>query len=528
MKKRICYLISVSVLILLNACSPMDYKYKEFTEDGPITYLAKLNVAEVKVIGERNRVRFILPKLADPRTTQAIVYWSNKKGKHTEPVNPSQETSFYINDLPEASYIFEISLLDNEGNTSIPVMLTATVYGKTWESYLPNRIITENVQVGNDRKISYQQNTDKRMIGTDIEWKQDGVATPFTASFDSSMNTGMLENFRAASFRYRTRYVPEKGGSDVFYSPWEYYITNVDVKDVEFDKATTTFTMPEINDGNWAGYEFFWTDKTTGELKMQSTASKTITLQNYNSLSVNYRTLYKFDDVPISSVEKNFSTVRYVDLDRSSWYAAPETRLSDGTPLKNVTEAQVVDKAKSTYLSHPLFYASSGTDGKNFPGAHFDNDESTYLAMVKGYGTGLETNRNLTGTKHSIGGVASDGNDIYFIIDLGAQKAFNYFRIVYRSAQSNGNLKPQMVSFFGSNDPECITNPDKWSVIQESVVPPGCTEPSNNTNVNHVGRVTGNVILPDVAYRYFKLRYDGWTDGSQTMAIAEFFLGLYN
>ena len=96
MKKRICYLISVSVLILLNACSPMDYKYKEFTEDGPITYLAKLNVAEVKVIGERNRVRFILPKLADPRTTQAIVYWSTRKVNiqnrsilHRKPVSTS-------------------------------------------------------------------------------------------------------------------------------------------------------------------------------------------------------------------------------------------------------------------------------------------------------------------------------------------------------------------------------------------------------------------------------------------------------
>jgi hypothetical protein len=525
MKRKIY--IFILLPILLYSCTPMDYKYSGFTDDGPITYIAKLKESEVKVIGERNRVHIIIPKQSDPRGTKIEIYWSNKREHHVETFDPSKETDFYINDLVEASYIFEITVLDNAGNSSIPVAVSATVYGNIWESYMPNRIITRNEKEGDgSRKISYEINRDNRLIGSDFEWKQDGAS--FTVQVDSSQTTGYLTDFKASSFRYRTRYIPEEGGEDVFYSPWEYYLENVNLPEEAFNKATTTFTLPTPNDGNWIGYEFLWADRISGELRSQTTNANTITLENYNALSVNYRTLYRFDDVEISSVERTYSTVRYVDLDRSTWFAAPETRISDGTPLNNNSEAQVADKNKSPYLSHLLFYAASGTDGQISPRSHFDNDQNTYLSMVKGYGTGLQNNRDKTGTQHSYGGVSSNGNDVYFVIDLGDRETFNYFRIVYRSAQANGNLKPQMVSFFGSNDPGCITDPDKWEVIEESIVPPGCNLASNSNDPNNPGRVTGNVVLPESSYRYLKLRYDAWTDASQSMAITEFYLGLYN
>lgn len=528
MKNSISFYISLVILILLYSCTPMDYKYKEFVEDGPITYLARLKEAEVQVIGGRNRVKIIIPAQNDPRSTKAEVYWSNKMGHHVEPFDPSRENIFFINDLIEASYIFEIAVLNDKGNFSLPIAKSATVYGSTWESYISNRIIVGNVKEGENRKISFEKNRDARLIGTDFEWKQNGSTTPLTTQIDSSQTTGYLNDFKAISFRYRTRYIPEAGGDDMFYSPWEYYIENVNIADVQFDKATSSFTLPQPNDGNWAGYEFLWTDKTTGELKSQTTSTNTITLQNYNGISVNYRTLYKFDDVSISSVEQAFSTVRYVDLDRSSWYAAPETRISDGSSLSNTSQAQVVDKNKSPYLSHLLFYAASGTDGQNAPWAHFDNNPDTYMALVKGFGTTLQTNRNKTGTAHSIGGVASDGNDVYFIIDLGVKKDFNYFRILYRGGQGNGNLKPQILSFFGSNDPDCITDQNKWNTIKETVELPGRDQPSNTGDANHIGKVTGNVVLPEGSFRYLKVRYDGWTDASNTMCISEFYLGLYN
>jgi len=285
--------------------------------------------------------------------------------------------------------------------------------------------------------------------------------------------------------------------------------------------------MPVPNDGYWTGYEFRWTDKTTGEAHTQSITGNKITLSNYNAIAVNVITLYKFDDVEISTIPTEYGTVRYVDLDRSTWYAAPETKKADGTPLNDVRDCALADKLKSPYLSHLLPYNASTPDGWDSPSAHFDNNNDTYLSMVKGYGTTRATNFAKSGTQHSNGGVLSDGNDIYFIVDLGSQQQFNYFRFIWRPNQTAGTLKAQMVSFFGSNDPDCITDESKWTVIQEGIVPPGCSDPSNNANLQHVGRVTGNVILPDANYRYVKMRMDAWTDSSNTMQLSELFFGLY-
>lgn len=528
MKNRIVNFVLISLILLLFSCTPMDYKYKEFIEDGPITYLAKLNPSEVRAIGGRNRVRIVIPKQADPRGVKAELFWANKRSQHTEAIDPGKETSFYIDNLAEASYIFEISILDEEGNSSIPVAISANVYGNIWETYIPNRIIINNVPEEGGRKISFENNVDRRLIGCDFEWKQDGIAIPFQVSVDSSQTTAILENFSSKSFRYRTRYIPEAGGEDIFYSLWEYYVENIDVKLIDFDKKTTTFTMPTPNDGFWSGYEFTWTDKSTGELKSQVTNTNVISLQNYNAMSVNYKTLYTFDEILIPSTGIDYSTVQYVDLDRSNWYIAPETRISDGSAINSNSEVPVAEKNKSPYLSHLLFYAASGSDGQIAPWSHIDGNENTYLAMIKGYGTTLENNRNKTGTLHSFGGVSSDGNDIYWIVDLGNKQNFNYYRLVYRNGQANGNLKPQKFSLYGSNDPDCINDQEKWEVIREGIVPPGSDQPSNNSDPNHIGRTTGNQLLPESSFRYIKFRYDGWTDASNSMAIAEFYLGLYN
>ncbi|WP_294083976.1 DUF4998 domain-containing protein [Proteiniphilum sp. UBA5384] len=526
MKNRILYYI-LSVIFILYGCSPMDYKYSDFIKDGPITYLTRLDESEVKGIGGRNRVRIVIPELDDPRASKVEIYWFNKREHLVEPIDPSKETNIYINDLVEATYIFELSITDAKGNSSIPVAITATSYGEIWESLLQNRLASSRERDGEKMIITYGVNVDQRLLGTEFEWKQDGVETALTAFIDSAETTGYLENFKASSFRYRSVYLPEPDSEDLFHSSWEYYLEVPDASEIEFDKATVTFTLPRPNDGFWSGYVFSWTDKVTGETKSQATDTNSITLNDYNGLAVTCRGVYEFDGVTVFSDGVELSTVRYVDLDRSNWYAAPETRISDSSPLNNNSEAQVVEKNKSPHLSHPLFYAASGTDAKITPWAHFDGNENTYLSIVKGFGKTYLDNRARTGVSHSYGGVSSDGNDLYFIIDFGEEESFNYFRLVYRSGQSNGNLKPRQVSFFGSNDPDCITDMDKWSVIEENLYLPGSELPSNSSDPNHPGRSTGNVTIPESSYRFLMLRYDEWTEASNSVAIAEFYLGLY-
>ncbi|MDR1154709.1 MAG: DUF4998 domain-containing protein, partial [Bacteroidales bacterium] len=382
------------LIVLAGACSPMDDNYKDFVNDGPIVYIAKLDETVVTAIGERNRVRFMWPKQSDPRGVRAEIYWSNRQGHHTQPFDPSVATDFYLEDLAEASYIFEIYIFDDEDHSSVPTSVTATVYGATWESYLTNRNIIVNRQEGANRKIVYRENADRTLLYTDFEWKQDGA--DFSLRVASSDTTSYLNDFKASSFRYQTSYVSEEGGTDLFHSAWQYYVMNETEAELDagFNKPTNSFALVEPNDGFWTGYEFRWIDLATGEEKSQTTNTHTITLTGYNALVVNCIKLYRFDGVEISTIPQAYTTARYFDLDRTNWYVAPETDKSgNAIPNVNIGTAATINavKNKSPYLSHLLPWSNTALsatsyDAANYPGAHIDNDSRTYLSMVKGIG----------------------------------------------------------------------------------------------------------------------------------------------
>jgi hypothetical protein len=268
-------------------------------------------------------------------------------------------------------------------------------------------------------------------------------------------------------------------------------------------------------------------------------------LSEYNSIDVNLHTNYLFDGIPVQTVGQRFSTVGYVDMDRSGWYAAPETRKADGTELNNVSEAPVADKNKSPYLSHLLPHSNAALDHTNGDGvnnqrAHFDGDSRTYLSVVKGLGTDASE-----GTSHTNGGVSIStvGEKPWFIIRLhpSEPQSFNYFRFRYRENGTNTqNVKPQGVTFFGSNDDDCITDESKWTQINtEEIAPVSANRDSNQPVPANMGQFytvpgdymeSGNMTFPGdevYEYRYIKVRYDRWIIPHNTLQLAEFWLGLY-
>jgi len=159
--------------------------------------------------------------------------------------------------------------------------------------------------------------------------------------------------------------------------------------------------------------------------------------------------------------------------------------------------------------------------------------------MVKGVGTDATSSNT---TAHVNGGViiTAVGEKPWFIIrlDENTPQRFNYFRMRYRENGSNGaGLKPQGVTFFGSNDDACITDNSKWTQINsEVIIPPGSTANSTQPAAANMGIFapganleSGNVMLPRICeYRYIKMQYDRWDVASNTMQIAEFYLGLYD
>ena len=547
---------------LLAACTPMDNKYKDFIKDGPIVYLSKLDEKSVVVIGERERVNFQWSALSDPRGKKAIIYWANKSEKFETVFNPATPTSIFVAPLKEGSYIFEIFITDNEGNSSIPISTSGYSYGRLYESYLINRKITGSALTDNGRTVTCPEVADKTMTGMDFEWA-DADKTPYSGFIAASELTGTLEDCQSLSFRFRAKYSPE-GGVDLFYAPWEYYVENVKSKDIIFNYETKAVSFPSPNDGNWVGYQMSWIDKTTGEAHSFTITGNEAIISHYNAREFVYVSVYNFDGQQLISAENNFLTAQYVDLDRTNWYAAPETDLDDN-PLPNVNfgtappaitagpnaVSTINNKKKSPYLSHFLPWNSSalsatGGDGVNSPTAHFDNNSMTYLSMVKGIGTDATftgaTNPPASNWFHLNNGVIiTQANEKpWFIIRLDETQPqkFNYFRMRFRENGSNGSgLKPQGVTFFGSNDDSCITDDKKWTKINADViVPPGSTAASTQPPAANMGTFepganleTGNVMLPKICeYRYIKVQYDKWELGSNALQIAEFWLGLYD
>jgi len=555
-------IILFMLMFFIAACTPMDDKYKQFVDDGPIVYLSKLDVNAVKVIGERNRVNIQWPKQEDPRGKKAIIYWANKTENREIEINPAQETSFFISPLNEGSYIFDIFLTDNDGNSSIPISLTGNSYGAIYESYLINRRVTASNLSGNDRVVTCAEVVDTTMIGVEFKWL-DGNKTGASGYISATELTGTLEDCQTLSFMYRTHYSPE-GGVDVFSAPWEYYTENANPADVSFDFASKTFTFPIPDDANWLSYEMSWVDKVTGDTHSQTITDAETIISNYNGREFTYYAVFSIDDQQFVTTSDLLKTAVYTDLDRTNWYAAPETDL-DGNPLPNVdygtaptapthsatSVTTLTNKLKSPYLSHLLPFAtgagqpsSSSGDAVNCPTAHFDDNSMTYLSLVKGIGTEalVITPEPTSNYFHINGGViiTTPGEKPWFIIRLDETQPqkFNYFRMRYRENGSNGSgLKPQGVTFFGSNDDICITDDSKWTKLNPSIIiPPGSTGASTQPAAANMGIYypganleSGNVMLPATfEYRYIKVQYDRWESGSNTMQIAEFWLGLYD
>lgn len=529
MKTRKNIILIAILAIIAAACTPMDDKYKEFVEDGPITYIAKVNEEDVTVVGERNKVHFSWPKYNDPRWRKAVIYWSNRTESYEQTLNPDAETSFYINNLDEGSYIFEIVIFDELGNKSISTTVTGEVYGDNYEQYLMNRAIIASNLVENDKlELTFAKVIDATMRRTHVSWNQEGQL--MIMNVDTSMTVVTLDNFKARSFQYSTVYVP--GTDDEFESPSSYSLITPSADDIEYSSATKKFVFPDLSaDDNWVGYELTWTDRFTFERKSTTITGNTATLSDYQAAEFSFSALFNYDDRIVSSASAVRTTSTRQDIDRSIWYVAPETDKETGEPIANVNhKSSVSDKNKSPYLSHLLPWNNtavtaidqSNQDGVNAANAHIDDNPYTYLSMVKGKGTGIDDDEgNSSGSDHSNGGVVSDGKEVYFVIDLGAETEFDYFRIHYRISGGNANLKPKKATLYGSNDPGCITDRNKFELIMSGIDLPECDSAPSATSGNN----TGNVAIPLSNYKYLKVRYDAWSSTSNTMQITDFYLG---
>lgn len=136
-------------------------------------------------------------------------------------------------------------------------------------------------------------------------------------------------------------------------------------------------------------------------------------------------------------------------------------------------------------------YTTDGSTGN--PEHLIDGVSSTYLALTK---PGKKYNEEVTPANHIL----------FFVVDMGSEQEFNFFRYVHRNTTSN--FQAYKISMFGSND-----NKD-FAVIEEDIAVGPATTSST---------VTFEKAVSSSKCRYIKVVFRDWNKSAGTnLTVAEF------
>lgn len=247
-KNKTFYFVGL-ILLLFWACNDEMDDYRKYAEGGEISYTEKLD--SIKIFSGRERLMIQGVLDADPKVTSLRVYWNGKKDSIVIPVtrNSAVDTlNAYINNLEENIYNFEIRTYDDELNSSIPVYVTAQVYGERYQSSLYNRPVINNILIGSDLTVNYaNMDLTTGVLGTEIVYK----------SINSTENKELfvpidsvqinINDFTSGSeYKYRTIFLPEPTSIDTFYTEYKSFVPEAKLTDPPyFVNATYPFEKLE-------------------------------------------------------------------------------------------------------------------------------------------------------------------------------------------------------------------------------------------------------------------------------------------
>ncbi len=210
-------------LVLLLGCKGMDSTYKEFVVPGGLTYVGK-PVHPVAYMG-KYRVQLKWARGSDPNVASTRIYWNNYTDSTEVPVEPGVDSlQVMITGLQEQSYSFFLKAFDDNGNSSVPVEVTARVFGDAYEGGLLNRGLNGS-EIDADGIVTLnwaQANLTAGAYMTEVTYTARDGAQKVTA-FPATENESVIPDFETGEpLRFRTVYVPDTFAIDTFYTEYDY------------------------------------------------------------------------------------------------------------------------------------------------------------------------------------------------------------------------------------------------------------------------------------------------------------------
>jgi hypothetical protein len=145
MKLIIKFLIPCFCLLFFAGCEDMNSINQEYFDRGETFYTGKID--SLKSFPGNGRVRFSWQINSDPRITRTVIYWEQNNGIDSSAVAVNRTNSGVVElekelNLPEGNYIFEFVTKDDDGNRSLAVERSVSIYGNKYIASLQNRDVS--------------------------------------------------------------------------------------------------------------------------------------------------------------------------------------------------------------------------------------------------------------------------------------------------------------------------------------------------------------------------------------------------
>jgi hypothetical protein len=246
-----CLLLATGIIA---SCKKAD-DFKKYVEGGEIIYTAKADSA--RVYAGRKRVQLYWLLLSDPTITKSKIFWKN----HTDSLEIAvQRTTLIdtmrviINNLAEGNYDFEIYNYDKDGNSSVKVAVSGTVYGDMYAAALLNRGVVEAELINDTAEITWSDaDSTTGIIGMQLKYtdvNNRAHDTVLKAVYKDQVTS--LPNLMPGSpVQYHTLYKPASLAIDTFAANYAHLSVKADVTAIYIKNSGAPFLLDNSQSSNW-------------------------------------------------------------------------------------------------------------------------------------------------------------------------------------------------------------------------------------------------------------------------------------
>lgn len=203
------------LVVILIACSDMNDLHQQYLDRGEVIYAAKAD--SVAPHSGRNRVEFEV-FVKSQRITTARFFWNDYRDSSDLVIEGQGVFRKMLDNLEERRYIFKLVCLDEFGNRSLPVELSANVYGEQYQAQLVNRSVgSTSIDVQGKVTIHWGGAVDGA-VATEVRYT-DIAGNSKLQSFPADLPTSIITDLKPnIGYEYRTVYKPDSTGIDSFFT----------------------------------------------------------------------------------------------------------------------------------------------------------------------------------------------------------------------------------------------------------------------------------------------------------------------